>query len=131
MRIFGNDPVALAQKARQAPHLRTTVAGVEDVFNGITIAGPALQIRVDAQAAARYGLTTQTVASAMSGDHRDGRRTDSSGDRMYDLRIFAPADGPLSALKIRAAPPLNGLVPLSVSRQFRQVLPKRRSPERI
>ena len=115
VRIFGDDPVALAQKARQVAHLLTTVAGVEDVFNGITIAGPALQIRVDAQAAARYGLTTQTVASAVepaiTGTVAGQIRV---GDRMYDLRIFAPADGPLSALKIRAAPPLNGLVPLSV-----------------
>ena len=114
VKIFGDDPGTLAQKARQVAHLLTTVSGVEDVFNGITIAGPALQIRVDARAAARYGLTTQTVASAVepaiTGTVAGQIRV---GDRMYALRIFAPADGPLSALEIRAAPPLNGLVPLS------------------
>lgn len=114
VKIFGDDPVSLAQKAGQVAHLLTTVSGVEDVFNGITIAGPALQIRVDARAAARYGLTTQTVASAVepaiTGTVAGQIRV---GDRMYDLRIFAPADGPLSTLQIRAAPPLNGLVPLS------------------
>jgi cobalt-zinc-cadmium resistance protein CzcA len=114
VKIFGDDPGTLAQKAAQVAHLLTTVSGVEDVFNGITIAGPALQVRVDARAAARYGLTTQTVASAVepaiTGTVAGQIRV---GDRMYDLRIFAPANGPLSALEIRAAPPLNALVPLS------------------
>ena len=114
VKIFGDDPATLAQKASEVAHLLTTVSGVEDVFNGITIAGPALQVRVDARAAARYGLTTQTVASAVepaiTGTVAGQIRV---GDRMYDLRIFAPADGPLSSLKIRAAPPLHALVPLS------------------
>ncbi len=114
VKIFGDDPVLLAQKAAQVAHLLATISGVEDVFNGITIAGPALQIRVDPRAAARYGLTTQTIASdiepAITGTVAGQIRV---GDRMYDLRIFAPADGPLSTLKIRVAPPLSGLVPLS------------------
>ena len=114
VKIFGDDPVTLARTAEQIARLLATIPGVADVFDGITIAGPALQLHVNALAAARYGLNTQTVASAVepaiTGTVAGQIRV---GDRMYDLRVFAPADGPLSALKIRAAPPMGGLVPLS------------------
>jgi cobalt-zinc-cadmium resistance protein CzcA len=114
VKIFGDDPVSLAQKADQIAQLLAKVPGVEDVFNGIVIAGPALQVHVDAVAAARFGLNTRTVAAAVepaiTGTVAGQIRV---GDRMYDLRIFAPSDGPLSALKIRAAPPSTALVPLS------------------
>ena len=114
VKIFGDDPAALAQKANQVAKILSKVPGVEDVFDGIVIAGPALQIRVDPVAAARFGLTTQTVAAAVepaiTGTVAGQIRV---GDRMYDLRIFAPGTGPLTALKIRAGSPSSSLVPLS------------------
>jgi multidrug efflux pump subunit AcrB len=114
VKIFGDDPATLAQKADQVAQLLAKVPGVEDVFNGITIAGPALQVRVDPVEAARFGLTTQSVAMAVepaiTGTVAGQIRV---GDRMYDLRVFAAGDGPLSTLKIRAAAPSSALVPLS------------------
>ena len=115
VKIFGSDPTVLAQKADQASHILEQVTGVEDVFNGITIAGPALQVRVDPLAAARFGLTTQSVAQAVepaiTGTVAGRVRI---GDRMYDLRVLATdSAGPLSALKIRAGPPSSALIPLS------------------
>ena len=114
VKIFGDDPVALARKADEIAQLLAKVSGVEDVFNGITIAGPALQVHVNAREAARFDLTTQAVASAVepaiTGTVAGQIRV---GDRMYDLRIFAPTDGPLSSLQIRAGPASTGLVPLS------------------
>lgn len=114
VKIFGDDPVALAAKAEQVARLLAKVPGVEDVFNGIVIAGPALQVHVDALAAARFGLNTQMVAAAVepaiTGTVAGQIRV---GDRMYDLRIFAPSEGPLTALRIRAAPPSTALIPLS------------------
>lgn len=115
IKIFGSDPTALAQKADQAAHILEHVRGVEDVFNGITIAGPALQVKVDPVAATRFGLTTQSVAQAVepaiTGTVAGQIRI---GDRMYDLRVLATdSTGPLSALKIRAGPPSSALIPLS------------------
>ena len=114
VKIFGDDPSVLAQKADQVAQVLGKVPGVEDVFDGITIAGPALQVRTDPLAAARFGLTTQTIAQAVepaiTGTVAGQVRV---GDRMYDLRVFATGDGPLSALKLRAAPPSSALVPLS------------------
>ncbi|MEO7039673.1 MAG: efflux RND transporter permease subunit [Gemmatimonadaceae bacterium] len=114
VKIFGDDPTLLAQKADQVAKLLDKVSGVEDVFNGIVIAGPALSVHVNAVAAARFGLNTRMVAEAVepaiTGSVAGQIRV---GDRMYDLRVFAPAEGPLSALKIRAAPPSTSLIPLS------------------
>jgi heavy metal efflux system protein len=114
VKIFGDDPATLAQKAEQVAQLLAKVQGVEDVFNGIVIAGPALQVHVNSEAAARFGLNTQSVADAVApaitGTLAGQIRV---GDRMYDLRIFAPADGTLTALKIRAAAPSAALIPLS------------------
>lgn len=115
VKIFGSDPAVLAQKADQAAHILAQVTGVEDVFNGITIAGPALQLRVDPVAATRFGLTTQSIAEAVeptvTGTVAGQVRI---GDRMYDLRVLAvDSTGPLSALKIRAGPPSSALIPLS------------------
>ncbi|MDQ2931191.1 MAG: efflux RND transporter permease subunit [Gemmatimonadota bacterium] len=114
VKIFGDDPALLAQKANQVAKLLGKVSGVEDVFNGITIAGPALSVHVNAVAAARFGLNTQMVAAevepAITGSVAGQIRV---GDRMYDLRVFAPAEGPLPALKIRAAAPSTSLIPLS------------------
>lgn len=115
VKIFGSDPTVLAQKADQAAHILEHVQGVEDVFNGITIAGPALQVQVDPVAATRFGLTTQSVAQAVepaiTGTVTGQVRI---GDRMYDLRVLATdSTGPLSALKIRAGPPSSALIPLS------------------
>jgi len=46
VKIFGDDQTVLQQKARQAARILSSVAGVEDVFDGIVIAGPALDIRL-------------------------------------------------------------------------------------
>ncbi|MGI8508616.1 MAG: efflux RND transporter permease subunit [Gemmatimonadaceae bacterium] len=115
VKIFGSDPTILAQKADQAAHILEKVPGVADVFNGITIAGPALQVHVDPVAAGRFGLTTQTVAQAVepaiTGTVAGQIRI---GDRMYDLRVLATdSAGPLADLKIRTGPPSSSLIPLS------------------
>ncbi|MFI5227500.1 MAG: efflux RND transporter permease subunit [Gemmatimonadales bacterium] len=114
VKIFGDDPGLLAQRAQQIAGILSQVRGVEDVFNGIVIAGPALQVHIDPVAATRFGLTTQTIAEAVepaiTGTVAGQIRI---GDRMYDLRVFVDGSTPLSALKIRAAPPASGLLPLS------------------
>ena len=114
VKIFGSDPAVLATKADQAAHILEQIPGVADVFNGITIAGPALQVHVDPVAAARFGLNTETVAAevepAVTGTVAGQVRI---GDRMYDLRVLAADSIPLSQLKIRARAPSSALIPLS------------------
>jgi Cu/Ag efflux pump CusA len=112
IKIFGDDQQVLQRKARKIASVISGVRGVEDVFDGVVIAGPALQIRVDPVAAARYGLTTQQihseVAPAVTGSVVDQIRI---GDRVYDLRVLRKDGAPLQDLRIRTAS--GGLIPLS------------------
>jgi CzcA family heavy metal efflux pump len=114
IKIFGNDPAQLEQKARQIAGILAQVSGIEDAFDGIVIAGPALDIRVDPGVAARYGLTTAdihaAVEPAVTGTVVDQVRI---GDRMYDLRMFTRYTGALGDLPIRAANAPGALIPLS------------------
>jgi cobalt-zinc-cadmium resistance protein CzcA len=114
VKIFGSDPAVIAAKAEEAAHILEKIPGVEDVFNGLTIAGPALQVHVDPVAAARFGLNTQTVAAevepAITGTVAGQVRI---GDRMYDLRVLAADSTTLPLLKIRARAPSSALIPLS------------------
>ena len=45
VKIYGEDQRLLQEKARQAANLVRGIKGVEDVFDGIVISGPALEIR--------------------------------------------------------------------------------------
>ncbi|MFN2636107.1 MAG: efflux RND transporter permease subunit [Gemmatimonadaceae bacterium] len=114
VKLFGSDPTILAAKANEVATILEKIPGIEDVFNGITIAGPALQLRVDPLAAARFGLNTQTIAAevqpAITGTVTGQVRI---GDRMYDLRVMADDSTPLANLKIRAVAPAPALIPLS------------------
>jgi len=103
IKVFGSDPTLLEAKARQVAKVVASVRGVEDVFNGIVVAGPALDIRVRPEAAARYGLTTEEIHAqlepAVIGTVVDQVRV---GDRVYDLRLLEPTAGPLADVRIQA-----------------------------
>lgn len=103
IKIFGSDPAVLDREAEQIARIVAGVRGVEDAFNGITIAGPALDIRVRPEATARYGLTTEDIHAqlepAIVGTVVDQVRI---GDRMYDVRVLEPHAGPLGDVRVRA-----------------------------
>ncbi len=120
IKIFGEDQPVLQRNARETARILRTVRGVEDVFDGIVIAGPALTIRVPGEArpaggsrgAARFGLTTEdaqaaiepAIAGTVVGEIR-------IGERLYDIRVFAREPRGLAALRLRT--PSGALVPLS------------------
>ncbi len=110
IKIFGDEPSVLAEAADNIARAIATVPGVEDVFNGITVAGPALDIRVDPVAAARHGLTTEDIHAqvepAILGTVVDQVRI---RDRMYDLRVLEQHAGPLEDVRIRSG---DALIPL-------------------
>ena len=113
IKLFGDDADLLQLKAREVARAIAKVPGIEDVFDGIVIAGPALQVEVNAVAAARFGLTTEQVHAAVepavTGTVVDQMQI---GERMYNLRVFAAPAEFLESLKLRA-PGASGLVPLS------------------
>lgn len=122
IRIFGDDPVVLERKAREVAAIVADVRGTEDTFDGIVIAGPALDIRVDPVAAARYGLTTADVHAqvepAVLGTVAGQVRV---GDRMYDLRLLLQHDGDLNDVRVRAG---DALLPLGEVANIRTGAPE-------
>ncbi|MGE5278603.1 MAG: efflux RND transporter permease subunit, partial [Acidobacteriota bacterium] len=124
LKIFGEDQALLQAKARQAAAILRKIPGIEDVFDGIVIAGPALEIRPrpsgsapaassgSANEPARFGLTTEdlhaavepAVAGTVAGDVR-------VGERLYDVRVFARGPSGLPDLAVRT--PSGALLPLS------------------
>ena len=114
IKVFGSDPALLATKAREIAQILGSVTGVEDAFDGIVIAGPALDIRVNSLAAARYGLATDAIHAAVE-PAVTGTVVDQIGigDRLYDLRVFTRHTGALGDLPVRAGSGPGALIPLS------------------
>ena len=123
VKIFGEDQALLQRKAREAAKLISSVHGVEDIFDGIVIAGPALNVQPrfrDSAATplpageepARFGLTTEELHAvlepAVTGTVAGMLR---AGERVYDIRVFENAPEGLQKMKIRT--PSGALVPLS------------------
>ncbi len=122
IRLFGENQALLQDGARRAAEILRGVKGVEDVFDGIVIAGPALTVRVPAtdprwpqegpRGAARFGLTTEDVQAAVepavAGTIAGNIRI---GERLYDLRLFARDPRGLTGLHLRT--PTGALVPLT------------------
>ncbi len=59
IKVFGNDQHQLQALAQKVANVVEGVNGTADVFDGIIIAGPSVDIRTDDQALARRGLTPQ------------------------------------------------------------------------
>ncbi|MCB0758743.1 MAG: efflux RND transporter permease subunit [Flavobacteriales bacterium] len=66
IKVFGNDQHQLQELARQVAHVVEGVQGTADVFDGIVIAGPAVDVRADDQALARRGLSPQDLDGQLS-----------------------------------------------------------------
>ncbi|MEO8901384.1 MAG: efflux RND transporter permease subunit [Polyangiaceae bacterium] len=103
VKVFGEDPESLASAAKRAAAILASVPGTKDVFDGIVIAGPALDIRADPEAIARYGLTTEdlhaSLEPAITGTVVDQVRV---GARLYDLRVLVSAPQDLAEIAIHA-----------------------------
>jgi len=57
VKVFGNDPLKLKILAKQVSDIVEGVAGTEDVFNGITIAGPSVVFKPKNEMLLKFGLT--------------------------------------------------------------------------
>src|SRR5712692_3698610 len=111
VKVFGPDSATVEATAKRVASVLSSVPGVEDVFNGIVIAGPALDLRVDPVMAARYQMTAEDihteVAPALLGTVVDQLRV---GSRRYDRRLFAKITRPLEEVRLRT--PSGALLPL-------------------
>jgi len=113
IKIFGQDQTELVTLSRRVASLIGKVDGVQDVFDGIVIAGPALDIRVDSVAAARLGLDTASIHDQVE-PFVIGTVVHPVliGERTLDLRVLVPG-ADLARAPIRAKSSGAALVPLS------------------
>ncbi|MBC7745341.1 MAG: efflux RND transporter permease subunit, partial [Flavobacterium sp.] len=57
IKIFGSDQQILQQLSKQVADILTNIKGTADVFDGIVIAGPSINIKPNSAALAQYGLS--------------------------------------------------------------------------
>ncbi len=115
VRFYGEDQAILQRKAKSAAQILRGVAGITDVFDGITIAGPKVVVRARPDIVARFGMSAEAlhaeVEPALTGTVAGTLRI---GERLYDIRVFSrrtPDVARLSELPIQT--PSGSLVPLS------------------
>jgi len=106
VKIYGEDQAILLEKARAAGAIVEKISGVEDVFNGITVAGPKLSVRVIPEALPRFGVTAESLLSEVEpavGGTVAGNLL--IRERLYDIRVFSrnPAV-PVSVDALRSLP---------------------------
>lgn len=72
IKIFGNDQQQLQSLARKASAITGRVAGTADVFDGIVLSGPAIEMQLNYPALAQYGVTPASfqfqVQTALGGN---------------------------------------------------------------
>lgn len=64
IKLFGDDPAALAPQARRIAAAIARIPGVVDVKDGIQLAGDALNVRVDQDKAAGEGMSVEAITQA-------------------------------------------------------------------
>ena len=115
VRIYGEDQLLLQGKARRAAQVLGEITGVEDVFDGITIAGPNLTVSGLPAVLPRFGMTVESlhaeVQPALTGTVAGQLRL---GERLYDVRVFSRRVSDLASLSaLKVSTPSGTLVPLS------------------
>ena len=117
VKLFGPDDTALRKYAVQVAEAIGKIPGVVEVFDGTTIAGDAIEVRVDRVRASLEGLAPDAV-TAQVGAMLAGTISSQiqAGEKMIGIRVWTP-DGlrarveQMSALQLRA--PGGQYVPLS------------------
>jgi len=65
VKLFGNRQADLEPQARKVAAVLRTIPGVVDVFDGITVAGPAWVVQPDPGRAGLYGLSAKQIQAAL------------------------------------------------------------------
>ena len=117
IKLFSDDGKLLSDLAPKVADAIGSVPGVVDVFDGVVVAGDALEIRVDRTKAALEDMKPDDITSAL-GSFLDGVVTTSirKGPKMVGVRVWIPREArgrrdEIARLRIRA--PDGHVFPLS------------------
>lgn len=87
IKIFGDNKEQTEAKAREVEELITPIRGVEDIFNGITISGSSILIKVDPAKAALAGLTVSDVQAQLDNLMQGSAETSiQRGEKLIGIR---------------------------------------------
>ena len=101
IKIFGNDQNKLQQLSKDVNNVVTHVEGTADVFNGIVIAGPSINIEPNSTNLAQFGITPANLQyqlqTALEGNVV-GKVYDK--DQFSDVRLLYPGSRNLSIVDV-------------------------------
>jgi Cu/Ag efflux pump CusA len=125
VKIFGDDQKTLQQLSKQAADIISKVDGTADVFDGIVIAGPSVDIEPNYSRLAQFGITPANLQFQLQ-CALEGNITGSVYDRqqLTNIRLVYPGNRTLSVAEINQLPvflpngklqPINQLVNVQVN----------------
>jgi CzcA family heavy metal efflux pump len=91
IKIFGENKSLIESTAKNIANAIEPVPGVVDVFNGITISGPAYIITFDERAIGRAGLTVDDLQEILGNDIQGSIATNiQRGEKLIGVRVRLP-----------------------------------------
>lgn len=91
IKVFGENKEIIQTEAEKIAELIKNVRGVVDVYNGVTISGPAFIIKVNQRAAGRAGFTVSDLQQIIYNYvHGDISTSVQSGEKLIGVRIRYP-----------------------------------------
>jgi CzcA family heavy metal efflux pump len=105
IKLFGERLDSLEAFARRLEPALDSVAGLEDLYNGVSEPSPELLMRVNQAEASRLGLTPEDVGDALSAALLGMRAGEiRSEDRPVNVRVRAPDSVRFDPLRLREMP---------------------------
>ena len=125
VKIFGDSLVALEERARAVAEVLRKVPGAADVYPEQVTGAPYLDIRVDREAAARYGITVGAIQDVIETAIGETNLTLTiEGRQRFPVRVrYAPEyrSSPEALASVLVTGPGGAQVPLGQVAQIRQV----------
>lgn len=105
VKIFGSDQATLQALSKKVENIISKVPGTADVFDGVVIAGPSINIEPNYSAMAQYGITASNLQFQMQSS-LEGNLVGSVYDKeqLSNLRLIYPGSKTLSVADINKTP---------------------------
>jgi Cu/Ag efflux pump CusA len=105
VKVFGNDQATLQTLSKKIADIIGKVDGTADVFDGIVIAGPSINIEPNYSAMAQYGITASNLQFQMQSS-LEGNLVGTVYDKeqLSNLRLIYPGSKTLSVADIEKTP---------------------------
>ncbi|MEI6087926.1 MAG: efflux RND transporter permease subunit [Bacteroidota bacterium] len=105
VKVFGNDQTTLQSLSKKIATIIGKVEGTADVFDGIVIAGPSINIEPNYSAMAQYGITASNLQFQMQSSLEGNLvGTVYDKDQLSNLRLIYPGSKTLSVADIEKTP---------------------------